>query len=156
MNDIKNSDDSELFPSFKWRDDSDIWSTLRTMIMFNYSNHPRFFNGNDTKWKGVEGNGRNDWKWKEMKRKWQETKGNVRKLNDIARKYILISLVSSHCVSFHFFSFHLMSIQVHSNFYVNTLMKWHQKNSLLNLLLNSNILRIVNLCLLNTWNEIKK
>ena len=32
------------------------------------------------------GNGRNEWKYKEMKGKWQETKGNVRKWNTLARK----------------------------------------------------------------------
>ena len=44
--------------------------------------------GVDTKWKGVEWNGRNEWKCNEMIRKWQETKGYVRKWNGIARKWI--------------------------------------------------------------------
>jgi len=36
----------------------------------------------------MKGNGRNERKCKEMKGKWQETEGNVRKWNDVTRKYM--------------------------------------------------------------------
>ena len=34
----------------------------------------------------MKGHGRSEWKLKEMEGKWPETKGNVRKWNDITRK----------------------------------------------------------------------
>ena len=42
---------------------------------------------NGRAWKEMEEMIGNERKWKEMKGKWQETKGNVRKLITIARKY---------------------------------------------------------------------
>ena len=44
---------------------------------------------------------------------------NFTKLNDIARKYTLSSLISSRRISQHFFSFHIVSIQIHSVFLFN-------------------------------------